>query len=200
MKTLGISVLLFLIAAPLWAEDPQWQPATPEQTQVIEQQKAQYPNQPTEGVFQDGRYMGANIEEARAKANAEYNATPHSGWEGTPNEQHDYFDPQTKQFTGLLLVNGHPVSPAEYEADAKAKGHEFRDRLRNSVNDAVREHKQKSPTDQTLEQNALDATIAAQEKLEKDTDESDQKLHEEMTRLVPPRTLRSFEANSSQEK
>ena len=157
-----------------------------------------------EGVFdKGGRFLGKNKAEADANTadeRAAERAKPVNIWEGTPDEHNNYYDPQKKQWSGLFMVNGRAVTPQEYEADAHAKREAFLEGGRKAIRDAKAEHGRKNQHDQELEQGALDATIAQHEQTEKGMAEEGEKLHEEMTRLVPSRTLRSFEANSSQDK
>ena len=206
--TVAVSVLLmalFLVATPVWADDggaPPPQPVVDQPQPVVENQ---VPADFQTGAFSmDGRRLGDTAQEANAVLMAEQAAerakNPPNPFAGTPDEQHNYYDPQTKQWSGLFMVNGRAVTPQEYEADAHAKREAFLEGGRRAIRDEKAEHGRKNQHDQELEQGALDATAAQHERTEKGMAEEGQKLHEEMTRLVPSRTLRSFEANSSQDK
>ena len=153
-----------------------------------------------EGVFdKGGRFLGKNQAEADANTAAEQAAerakNPPNPFAGTPDEQHNYYDPQKKQWSGLFMVNGRAVTPQEYEAESHAKREAFLDGGRKAIRDAKAGHGKKGKHDQDIEQDALDATEAQHEKTEKDMAEDEKKMHEEMTRLVPSRTLRSYESN-----
>ena len=223
----GVLVLVLGVAAPLWAEDqpavveqapvveqpvveqPQapteWHANLGEGEKVFHSQadadaygrsrgvEPPPTGSPQLGVFDmQGNFQGNTVEEANTKMNAEYHAQPHSVWEGTPYEQHDYFDPATGQMTGVFLVNGKPVTKEEFFANQERIIKKNNAVMRGVLGGAD------DPAVDAQTKDAISQTLAVIEKSERDQAADLQRQREEAKRYVPARTLRSFEANSSQ--
>lgn len=194
MMTRAVVLAVVLgLAVPTFAEDQMqdWTggQAAPAPAPVENQVPADF--QP--GVFDmQGNFMGNTVEEANAKANAEYHAQPHSIWESTPYEQHDYFDPATGQMTGVFLVNGKPVTTEEFFANQERINKKHNAVMRDVLGGAD------DPAVDAQTKGAISQTLAVIEKSEREQAADLQRQREDAKRYVPARTLRSFEATGSQ--
>lgn len=185
----GVLVLVLGVAAPLWAEDDGGAPAP---QPVVENQ---VPPDFQPGVFDmQGNFQGNTVEEANAKMNAEYHAQPHSVWEGTPYEQHDYFDPATGQMTGVFLVNGKPVTKEEFFDDQERIIKKNNAVMRGVLGGAD------DPAVDAQTKHAISQTLAVIEKTEREQAEDLQRQREEAKRYVPAKTLRSLESTGGDQR
>ena len=201
MRTwMTVLALVLGLAAPLWAEDDGGAPAP---QPVVENQ---VPPDFQPGVFDmQGNFQGNTVEEANAKMNAEYHAQPHSVWEGTPNEQHDYFDPATGQMTGVYMKqDGTVVSKEAWAEDMRQIGIKHKTDTRKWVNEAIGAEKSGyrkfGESDDARVNDVVNGTLASQQRLEQGIDDRQKQVDEEVKRVVPLRTLRSLESTGGDQR
>jgi hypothetical protein len=149
------------------------------------------PGSPQQGVFSlQGEFLGNTQAEADAKLNADYNAQPHSIWDGTPNEDKVYYDPQTGRSVGVYATqDGRVVTKEEFFAEQERNNAKMNAVMRGVLGGAD------DPAVDAQTKNAISQTLAVIERTEREQAEDLQRQREEAARYVPARTLRSLESN-----